>query len=358
MKNKLDIVEKRLVIVTSEYCLINILKICDENVVRARDIKLLLFDSFPTALELYKKLLRLGVFDSVYLVRCRTTSRRYELKKICLQAVKYRMKSNEVKEIWIGAHGSLAIMMFSFIIVMGNAKIGIVYYEEGFSSYTIDFDELALNEGINRWVYNNIINIDKRFVSPITIWLNRPDIAYKQYSCIEKIPKEFCMSSQAIYDELWREATSDLSKKYIFFGSYSVRRNLINLDAEKRILSHINQDGDLARQFLLKKHPRNDEQYYYENIEALTEPIAWEVMVRDSLSNTKVLISVMSTGTYAGNFIWERNDIIVFLYQILLDRTSQEYKGMEVFVTRLKKCGFKVYCPNNEAEFWELLKVI
>lgn len=345
---------KTLVIATSDYCVMNILNLCDKGIIDMTNTILLIFDSFPIVNTVFENLRDKCCFYRVILARCKSKKSKYAFNRLIAHYINNRSIYTDISDIWIGSFGSLGILIYSSMVLLRNSNASILYYEEGYSSYLINVDSMSLNEGINKVIYNGIIRTFPQYAFPKAVWLYEPYLSRTKGIELKKIPKMEKECLERVYDLSYVALCGNKKWKIIYIGSYNARKELIDLSVEDRILSKINFSS-LSSVVIYKKHPRSIINHCFQGLRSIDCALPWEKMLLSLDGSRKVIVSVMSTCSYSGNLLFGRNDILVYTYLFMLNRESEEYMGMNEFTKKLRDLGYEVYCPSRIKDLFSLM---
>ena len=345
------------ILITSDYCLLSILTMSRNRIIELNNVCIFIFDSFANSKKMYDSLKSRNDIGFVKYVKLSKITKKYSQIKL-LHFFLHNLNMKRFSKVYIGAYGSMAILLFSKFIIRNIRDAQVIYYEEGYTSYILDLNQFFRFGKFKNIIYTLFIPPRSILRNPIEIWLFLPELSKFAYSIIRRIPK-ICYEDIGYFQEFFSFEFEDIERmkaaRIIYFGAYNSRPGMISIEEEQTIVRKIQEkfEGNIRDNIVYKPHPRSMFDSVVKNDAFCAYSMPWEMIALTLDRERKILISSMSTACYTGNVIMDRTDICIFLYKILLDCKSFEYQEMSRFIDKFREMGNEVYSPETEEDLFE-----
>jgi len=131
--------------------------------------------------------------------------------------------------------------------------------------------------------------------------------------------------------------------------------NLLDIQNQiLRLMTQILEEDEIA----IKLHPRVTESIYPVEIEAFKTSVPWEVFALNEEIEDKVFMSISSTACLTPKLIFNKEPVIIFLYNLYPIKDYDEMKDYICRAAASYNCPDRVYIPESLADLENILKKI
>ncbi len=231
--------------------------------------------------------------------------------------------------IWVGDGNPFGYSMYE-----KNRNTKVVWYDDGISSYA------SSPRNFGHSFYYEIIMKIFRFTSykydPYKIFVNNTELAQTKDFEICSLPvwNENNPATNNIEYVFGYDINSSITKEY----NTIVLGQLLNVCEGyngKNMLELICDAGIAQNSIIVRKHPRDKEQYNNYNIDSGHN--IWELECIKGISSSHTLISAFSTALLTPKLVGRKEPYIILLYKLLFDESSSMIGAIDEIVVRMKK---------------------
>ena len=236
-----------------------------------------------------------------------------------------------------------------------NNKLKINLYEDGTGGYT------SFNPSFFKKLFNLVFGFDEVVDKYHSINIFQPELysgsTQNNNIIVNKIPKINTKSKKLKY------LINDI---FSYKDNYDINEKIIFLEQPLHFVEGLNSDikniADevLSKEYIIKLHPRTNENNYDNFNIYKNNSIPWEVINLNSDLEDKVLVSYYSTACVSPKIIFDQEPIIIFLYNIqgLKDILTDETKKFIEKFQDLYEDQSKIFIPETIKELKGIMSKI
>lgn len=340
------------------YQLFNLLNLFANNLENTdNNTDLFIVDRFRGAEKVYKTVLDLELFNSVFIVTPKEHSsghlknRLLKINKSDIGFSEFELSSDkflkvQYQQVFIGD-----AMPFGVNLCRYNKEARVIAYEDGIGYYYGDF--LHDTFGGIKQKLKRVLKIGRYGIFVDKFYVN------KKTMCESTVAKEIVQLPEwnnknpaiSIVNQVFKYKDDTLvkTKKYIFLDRpYSESLKYNNLNPEVLLVKCDIQDNALIR-----VHPRSSAKYslvdvdYGENI--------WELECINNITDNHVLIGDFSLAQVNPKLIGDKEPFLIFVYKLFYDGLTIEeidnYEKQIDIARKLYSDKNKIYVPQDMTEF-------
>lgn len=328
---------------------------------------LFIYGEFNGAQQVYKNILKEGVFQNVYLVDHRKMGNKLTSKLNILLNINHMITLDKKVDydIIFTQGGNYFLKILYGQTKKNNPNVELKYIEDGLATY---LNVTLLNTSEIRRKIMNFINPHSIFLAEITgYYLYEPKLTNIDQSFqLNRLP--VIKKDGILYEQLKRifglpEKEEKMENSLLFLDQPLEKDNYqIN---EDNILKLIKEDG-INKRFLVKLHPRTDSDRYGNDIQIFKTDLPLELcFLAYDLRNT-VIVSCISTASFTPRMIFGLKNEVILLSEMVRndrefsnedERTQKVLTGVSEFYERYQSIGYRnVLMPKDKKELKSILK--
>jgi len=337
------------------------------------DMDIYLCLKFTGAVEIGKRLLELNYIHKVYFV-----------KNLDYDAMKpMRRKLNILADMcWperaikrcLGKTVTLESLDYSYVISSGYLNFNILFnnyltakgtksyfFDDGLESY-LPQNTADHYSGIYKIMAKVLgrggtnLKLERLFVYAPELVLNQQ--RYKSVQPLMPLNK-MEQTIQIDLNKVFDYKNLGLRYKYLLFDQLGTGdfRDEKMLTIQTEILN-IFAEAVNINEFVIKLHPRTLSSIYDERFQTFKTSVPWEIFALNEEIENKVLISISSTACFTPKLIFDKEPIVIFLYELF---SISGYETAKDFIRRVKetyRSSDKVYIPQTFEDLKHILQEI
>ena len=250
------------------------------------------------------------------------------------------------------------------VIKKKNKNVKINLFEEGYSSYTKQYEMTLFNFSLFENLFRKISSFYRgnhinKYVS--SLYLFEPELLL--WNCKYEVVKiknvdndNTFLNTMSIFFTNYNHVFNDTKCKFIFLEeSFWLD---YNENGDLKMLEKISKDFPLS-DFYVRLHPRS----YINRFEMLNvnmypdSPIPWELLLLKYHKDT-ILVTVSSGSAISSRHFFNMNNPIIFLKKCCVNNHMEEESINIWFEKWIKIHNDNVFCPENYEEFLDIIKML